>query len=214
MDARRITSSTDGRACGWLTRLRWRRRGAWLWPAFVVADGRRRGDRARCSHRRATSQTLAGGGAARLRAQPDRGRCCCSRPLGALLRRFRRDLPGGRRRATTPARARCSRSRRALLAAGLAHRSTIVAHQRACCSDAIARAQAFIGDRAPAEFRRNLSVRRHVHDPGRPRLPHLRARAATRPQTYCVIVKAEPPVRAQRQASPATSRTRCSRRDG
>jgi hypothetical protein len=44
-----------------------------------------------------------------------------------------------------------------LVLAGIVHRPAMAASQRAM-QDAIARAQAWIGDRAPAEFRRNLQV--------------------------------------------------------
>lgn len=80
----------------------------------------------------------------------------CSRPLGAVIRRFKPELPtfvakdyGG-----TTALAIVTI---ALTGAGIAHRSTIDANAR-MLSDAIARAQAFIGDRAPAQFRHNLAL--------------------------------------------------------
>jgi hypothetical protein len=44
-----------------------------------------------------------------------------------------------------------------LLTAGVMHRPSIQASRRAM-QDAIARAQAFIGDRAPDDFRRNMRV--------------------------------------------------------
>jgi hypothetical protein len=44
----------------------------------------------------------------------------------------------------------------ALLAAGLAHHSSITSEQQTM-RDAVVRAQAYIGDRAPAEFRRNVN---------------------------------------------------------
>jgi hypothetical protein len=45
----------------------------------------------------------------------------------------------------------------ALLAAGLVHRSAVLA-DRSALREAIARAEAWIGDRAPAEFRRNAAL--------------------------------------------------------
>ena len=43
-----------------------------------------------------------------------------------------------------------------MLAIGLAHHSTVVAQQRAL-DDAVMRADAYIGDRAPAQFRVNVT---------------------------------------------------------
>ena len=113
----------------WLARLRWRMRGAWLWPAFfalTALDGALiallppyDGSAARAGRRRA-----AGG----LR-QPHRGRRARRRWSGACC------AAGGptcraSSRTTTPARAaRASRSRSALLAAGLAHRPAVVAER-------------------------------------------------------------------------------------
>lgn len=77
-----------------------------------------------------------------------------SRPLGALLRRYRKDLPGfiardyGGRVAVAGVTA-------IALTAGLIQHPQIVDHRRAK-QDAITRAQAWIGARAPAEFRRNV----------------------------------------------------------
>jgi hypothetical protein len=79
----------------------------------------------------------------------------------------------------------------ALLAAGIVHRPSVVAHRRTL-QDAVARAQAWIGDRAPAEFRRNVElVSTYTIEPGSayrscvPSDDHRR--------TYCVIVKTELP---------------------
>jgi hypothetical protein len=44
-----------------------------------------------------------------------------------------------------------------LLVAGVLHRGTILEQQRTM-RDAVVRAQAWIGDRAPREFRRNLAL--------------------------------------------------------
>jgi hypothetical protein len=109
-----------------------------------------------------------------------------SRPLGAVLRRYRRDLPPliARDYAGTAALMAVTG---ALLAIGIGHRSAVLANRQAT-ADAIARAQAFIGDRAPAEFRRNLSsVSTYAIEPGNVYrvcvLSHDRAR------TYCVVVR-------------------------
>jgi hypothetical protein len=79
-----------------------------------------------------------------------------SRPLGWALRRKRADLPSFIARdygGTIVVLAITA----TLVFAGVMHRSAIHASQRAM-QDAIVRAQAWIGDRAPAEFRRNLRV--------------------------------------------------------
>jgi hypothetical protein len=59
-------------------------------------------------------------------------------------------------------------------------------------TDAIARAQAFIGDRAPAEFRRNVQwVSTYAIEPGslyRTCVPN-----AERSRTYCVVVNTRLP---------------------
>ena len=78
-----------------------------------------------------------------------------ARPLGMLLRRVRTDMPGvvARDYAGTVVVVRGHRG--LLTIAGIAHRPEIQARQRDT-ADAIARAQAWIGDRAPDTFRRNL----------------------------------------------------------
>ena len=79
-----------------------------------------------------------------------------------------------------------------MLAAGLAHHGTVLEHRRAM-QDAITRAQAFIGDRAPAEFRRNLRwVSTFAIEPGslyRACVPSLDGR-----RTYCVVVNRSLPL--------------------
>lgn len=144
---------------GWLTRtrahyvrFRWRRTGAWLWPAFIaltVVDGV-------VGHLlppAGMSETLFAAALLGLVINVI-AVILLSRPFGMLLRRFRPDVPSvvARDYAGTFVVLAVAAS---LLAVGLVHRSTIAARQREM-RDAIARAQAWIGDRAPAEFRRNL----------------------------------------------------------
>lgn len=78
-----------------------------------------------------------------------------SRPLGALLRRRRRDLPVGiaRNYAGTLAVLLVSAG---FVAAGLGNRSNIQANHVAL-RDALVRAEAFIGAHAPAAFRRDVN---------------------------------------------------------
>ncbi len=78
---------------GWLARLRWRRRGAWLWPTFVAAtfiDG----VIVHALPMAGSTQTMAGGVVAGLVLNVI-AVLLLSRPLGGLLRRRRRDLPTG-----------------------------------------------------------------------------------------------------------------------
>lgn len=137
-----------------LVRLRWRRAGAWLWPTFVVltlAD-------AAIGHAlppagSAESLTAAGllGLVLNLLAV-----LLLSRPVGWALRRRRGDLPNFISRdygGTFVVLAITA----TLVLVGIMHRSAIAASHRAM-QDAVTRAQAWIGDRAPAEFRRNLQV--------------------------------------------------------
>jgi hypothetical protein len=167
----------------WVGRLRWRRRGAWLWPAFVVAtllDGvvghalPPAGD----------AQTLVAAALAGLVLNV-LAVLLLSRPIAALVRRMRKGLPAivARNYAGTAAVIGVTG---AIGLTGLAHHATIVRDNQAM-RDAIKRAQAWIGDRAPAEFRRNVEwVSTFTIEPGsifRECVPSI---DGTR--TYCVIV--------------------------
>lgn len=174
---------------GWVYRLRWRHRGAWLWPVFVaavVAD-------AAIGHLRPAS-----GDSESIAAAAMAGLVLnllvvllLSRPLGAVLRRLRPDFPGvvARNYAGTSVVLAVTF---ALLAVGLAHHSTIVADQ-AAMRDATVRAQAWIGDRAPADFRRNVKLSTtFAIQPGsvyRTCVPSQRGN-----RTYCVIVRTQLPL--------------------
>lgn len=168
----------------WLARLRWRWRGAWLWPAFVVMTA----VDAVVGHLlppAGDAQTVFAAAVLGLVANVV-AVLLLSRPLGALLRRWRPDLPVvvARNYAGTYAVVLVAT---ALTASGLAHRHAISA-ERARMQDAIVRAQAYIGDRAPAEFRRNLQVTStYAIEPGaiyRVCVPSLDWR-----RTYCVVVR-------------------------
>lgn len=172
----------------WLARLRWRRRGAWLWPAFValtIVDGL-------IAH----TWPLIGDSQSFMGAVVIASFVNLlvilffSRPNAALLRRYRPDLPRvvardyGGRAALLAVTA-------GVLAVGLIHHSTITSHRRAM-QEAITRAQAFIGDRAPAEFRRNLEfVSTFTIEPGH--LFRTCVPSDRRPRTYCVIVNTQRP---------------------
>lgn len=149
----------DGARPAWLSRtraryvrMRWRRAGAWLWPSFValiVIDGV-------VGHLlppAGTSQTLYAAALLGLVVNVI-AVILLSRPLGMLLRRVRPEVPAvvARDYAGTCVVFAVAAS---LLIVGLAHRPQIETRQRDT-ADAIARAQAWIGDRAPDTFRRNL----------------------------------------------------------
>jgi hypothetical protein len=180
-----IVQSMEG---GWLARLRWRRRGAWLWPAFaafIAID-------AVIGHALpATGESEAVPAAVIAALMLNLlGVLLLSRPLGALLRRKRKDLPGvvARNYAGTGVVVAVGA---ALLIAGLAHHSSIVANQRAM-HDAITRAQAWIGDRAPPAFRRNAAlIDTFAIQPGS--VYRSCARSDDGSRSYCVIVDTQVP---------------------
>jgi len=107
------------------------------------------------------------------------------RPLALVLRRRRPDLPVivARDYAGTSTVGAIAII---VLSAGLIHHQTVVSDHNAR-EDAITRAQAYIGDRAPPEFRRNLQwVSTVAVQPGslyRACVPSLDWR-----RTFCVIV--------------------------
>ncbi len=147
MDSARLS---DTRAH--LVRLRWRRAGAWLWPSFIVftiAD-------ATIGHALPPAGSTESLTAAALLGLVLNllGVLFLSRPIGWGLRRARPDLPKivARDYGGTLVVLALSAT---LLFVGLMHRPAIAASEHAM-RDAIVRAQAWIGDRAPAEFRRNL----------------------------------------------------------
>jgi hypothetical protein len=172
-----------------LARARWRYRGAWLWPMFVVlslADGLIGHALPVSGHEQSVPGGVVVGLALNLLAV-----VLLSRPLGAALRRRRRDLPTAvaRNYAGTLCLVLVSCG---FIAAGLATRSDLRSDD-AAYRDAFVRAEAYIGDHAPVQFRRNLAhadtftiqtgsiYRTCVPNP-----------AATR--TYCVIVRRSLPL--------------------
>lgn len=172
----------------WSRRLRWRRAGAWLWPVFVGAivldavigsalpptgDG----------------QTILAAAVAALLLNLI-AVIVIGWPVALIWRRFRPDMPMivARDYAGTTIVAAITVT---ILAVGLLHHSAVVTDRHAL-QDAIVRAQAFIGDRAPAEFRRNLQwISTFVIQPGsiyRACVPSVDGR-----RTYCVIVDTTAP---------------------
>jgi hypothetical protein len=140
-------------AAGWIVRTRWRWRGAWMWPAFVVlaiADGW-------IGHAlpiNPPSQSVISGIVVGLVLN-----LICivvlSPVFGALLRRVRPDLPVAI--ARNYAGVLCVLLVTAgFVAVGLAKRSTIT-HDSAAMHDATVRAAAYIGDHAPAPYAANAA---------------------------------------------------------
>ncbi len=172
----------------WVSRWRWRRRGAWLWPtfaAFVVVD-------AVIGHvLPPTGEKLSVPGAALAGLVLNLiAVILLSRPLGALIRRRRPDLPAtvARNYGGTTAVLMITA---ALLGAGIAHRSSITSEEQTM-RDAIVRAQAFIGDRAPDQFRRNVKLVDTVAiQPGS--IYRMCVPGAGGRRTYCVIVNTQLP---------------------
>jgi hypothetical protein len=175
-------------AGGWLARVRWRRRGAWMWPAFLgltVIDGiigtllPGQGDSTRFVG------AMLFGAAINLLAI-----VLLSWPLGLLLRRRRPDFPSfiARDYAGTLA---LSLVTVALLIVGLLNHASVEADHRAM-DDAVVRAQAYIGDHAPAEFVRNMAfVTTFVIQPRTVYRVCVPGRDSGR--TYCVIVRVKLP---------------------
>ena len=111
-------------------------------------------------------------------------------PLGALVRRVRRDLPVvvARDYAGTALVAGVAA---VMLAAGIIHHGTVVAHRQAM-QDAITRAQAWIGDRAHVgEVAAKLGRRTVAIEPGA--IYRTCVISVDHRRTYCVIVRTRLP---------------------
>jgi hypothetical protein len=167
-----------------LARLRWRRRGAWLWPTFVVltaADAFIGHELPPIGDTQEIFAAALLGGVLNLI-----GVIILSWPLSLLLRRARPDLPAlvARDYAGTFVVVGVTA---ALLGAGIAHRPAIL--QRSIdARDAATRAEAWIGARAPATFAREAGrLDTLTIEPGR--LYRSCVTSADGKQSYCVIVK-------------------------
>jgi hypothetical protein len=184
MDGAWLLGTGRSRIRSRLTRLRWRRRGAWLWPTFVLLTAAD----ALIGHelppigdtQRVFAAALLGGALNLI------GVIVLSWPLSLALRRLRPDLPAvvARDYAGTFVVVAVTV---ALLGAGIAHRSTIL--QRSTdARDAAARAEAWIGARAPETFRRQATrLDTLTIEPGR--LYRSCVTTADGRRSYCVIVK-------------------------
>jgi hypothetical protein len=167
----------------WLGRLRWRRRGAWLWPAFAAATV---ADAALGHALPPTGDAESIMGAAIIGLVFNLiAVILLSRPLSTIVRRRRADLPQivARDYGGTAAVAAVTV---ALASAGLVHHATVMSDQSAQ-RDAITRAQAWIGARAPDEFRRHVTyVSTFAIQPGQIYRECVPGTKTAR--TYCVIV--------------------------
>lgn len=173
---------------GWWQRLRWRHRGAWLWPVFVaatLADAALEHLRPPAGDAQSVPSAALVGLVLNLLAV-----LLLSRPGGGLMRRAKPDMPWvvARNYAGTVAVVAVTVG---LLLAGVAHHSTVVANQNAM-RDATVRAEAWIGAHAKPEFRRNVALAdtfaiepRSIY---RTCVPSQDLR-----RTYCVIVKTQLP---------------------
>ncbi|HTP23422.1 MAG TPA: hypothetical protein VMJ65_27705 [Solirubrobacteraceae bacterium] len=163
--------------------MRWRRVGAWLWPSFVVLVGLD-GVVGHLLPPAGATETIVAAALLGLVLNVI-AVILLSRPLGMLVRRFRPDIPGVVARDYGGTMVVFAVSA-ILLAAGLAHRPAIQARQRDE-GDAVARAQAWIGARAPDQFRRNVEfVSLLTIEPGtiyRACVPSVEGN-----RSYCVIV--------------------------
>ena len=167
-----------------LVRLRWRLRGAWLWPTFVVltlAD-------AVIVHAlplTGDSASLVGswllGVVVSLLAI-----VALAPPLGFAVRRLRPDMPRLVARNYAGAVTTLTVSI-VLLAAGLAHRDVIKA-DLAALQDASARAEAYIGAHAPAEFQHDL-LHLDTYEVQPPEVYRSCAANPSGTRFYCVVVK-------------------------
>jgi hypothetical protein len=172
----------------WLARMRWRRRGAWLWPSFValtIVDGLIGHALPPVGESQSVPSALLAGLVLNLI-----GVILLTRPLSVALRRRRPDLPVvvARDYAGTAVVVAISA---AILAAGLVHRPALQSDQRAM-RDASARAEAWIGDHAPAEFRRNVTLLSTVAIQAGS-IYRSCAMNDRHTRTYCVIVETKLP---------------------
>lgn len=172
-----------------LARLRWRRRGAWLWPTFALltaADAVIGHELPPIGDTQTFFAAVLLGGILNLL-----GVIVLSWPLSLVLRRVRPDLPAviARDYAGTFVVVAITA---VLLGVGIAHRSTIL-QRSADARNAAVRAEAWIGTRAPAAFRREAArLDTLVIEPGR--LYRSCVTSADGKRSYCVIVKLWLPV--------------------
>ncbi len=168
----------------WVSRVLWRRRGAWLWPVFVAltaADAVIGHAWPPIGDTQSVFAAALLGAALNLFAV-----IVLAWPLSLLLRRVRPDLPKlvARDYAGTLLVAAVTA---VLLLTGLLHRATVLSHQHAL-RDAATRAEAWIGAHAPDQFRRNAALlNTFTIEAGR--LYRSCVPGASANRSYCVVVK-------------------------
>jgi hypothetical protein len=173
----------------WFTRMRWRRRGAWMWPAFVALTA--------ADTFVAHALPLEGDSEGLMPALLFAGFwnfvavAVVAHPVGAIVRRARRDLPRfvARDYAGTWLMIAIAAG---FVTAGLANHAT-VSSDGAAMRDAEVRAISWIGYRAPSEFRADLlRASTFTIQPGS--LYRTCVPSADRRRTYCVVVNDRAPV--------------------
>ena len=197
----------------WLTRMRWRMRGAWLWPSFIVLT-RRRGRRARGpADRRRRPRRGRPGRAARGLREPDRASRRSRRSAARRLRRRRPDLPRVVAENYAGTALLCAIAV-AILALGLVHRPSVLAAEDDLRAQAAA-VHDYVAAQAPRVPRRDRA-RRPDAARGGP-LPHLRPGPG--PEALAVPVRqhraapggrdARPRPRAEHRLPPTEDSSRC-----
>ena len=174
-----------------LVRLRWRLRGAWLWPLFVVltlADGL-------IHHELPITGDVDGsfaGGALLGAVANIIAIIVLTAPLGRAVRRVRPDMPMVVARNYAGALTTIAVTA-VLLSAGLIHRH-VIASDLNDLNDATTRAEVYIGAHAPAQFRKHLD-RLSTYEVQPPEIYRTcaAADAAADPPYYCVVVNRQRP---------------------
>lgn len=171
-----------------ITRMRWRLRGAWLWPSFVVltfAD-------AAVIHDLPLSGTTASwvsgwllGAVLSLLAI-----VTSAAPLGGVIRRLRPDMPKVVARNYAGALVTLAVTL-ALLAGGLVHQH-VISSDNFALEDATARAQAYIGEHAPQPFQSDLH-RLDTYQVQPPDIYRVCVSDVTGTYHYCVVVNRTQP---------------------
>lgn len=182
----RGSSLGAGMESAWLTRMRWRRRGAWMWPSFVALTA--------ADAFLAHALPFEGDSEALVPALIFAGFAnwiaivVVAHPVGALVRRVRPDLPRFVARDYSGTWLMLAIAA-ALVAGGVANHAN-VAHDRAAMRDAEERAIAWIGFRAPPPFRTDLRLATtFTIQPG----SLYRTCVPSADRTYCVIVNDRQP---------------------
>jgi hypothetical protein len=182
-----------------LIRLRWRLRGAWMWPSFVVltlVDGAIVHWLPPVGDRGSPIAGWLGGWIYSLV-----GIVVLTPPLGWVIRRVRPDMPRVVARDYAGAGV-CVAVTLSVLAGGLVHRH-VVNDDKAALQDATARAEAYIGDRAPAAFQALQGDRLETFEVQPPQLYRVCAGVSTGVTAgfspdpgyrwYCVVVDRSKP---------------------